>query len=190
MCALGKNIVIYFPIWLFGTAVCLLPQMPFLRRTHPVAATLLALAFLCCIVAGTHSEGFKNLVNHSVVVTDFVIALSFAVVLYVMLHNQSPGGRGAYPHLARFLAGCSYTLYVVHMPLLVFLRATLVEDVPWSPDPIHILIATVIAIGCVLFAHVVARFTEARTDYVREKVLSALALDSSATLRPATEERK
>jgi peptidoglycan/LPS O-acetylase OafA/YrhL len=147
----------------------------FLKREQSPIATFIVLGLFCSVVAGTHIGALKNLLYNSIIVTDYITATTFALLLYFMLHNQSPGGRGIYGKVSKSLANFSYTLYVVHMPVLVFLRAALLPDTPWSPDLGHISFGVAIALGCAIYAYLLSRFTEAQTDLVRDKLMNALA---------------
>jgi peptidoglycan/LPS O-acetylase OafA/YrhL len=72
------------------------------------------------------------------------------------------------------MAGFSYTLYLVHMPMLMFLTALLVGETRWLPDAKHIaiaLVALLFVIGC---AYLVARATEFRTTRVRDRLMGLL----------------
>jgi len=167
--ALGRSIAIYFPVWLLGTAVCLLPQLPALKRRSALAGTA-AVCLFCGIVLFTHTGFFRTHVSQSIVVIDYVTGLSFASVLYVLLHDRRPAEPGRYVKVAKLLAGLSYTLYVTHLPFLVFLRAALVPDAPWLPDPFHVGVGVVIALVALGYAFVVFRLAEAKTDRVRAKL--------------------
>ena len=168
---IGKNIILYFPIWLLGTAVCLLPQVSFLKRKQSLMTTCIALSLFCGIVMVTHIGTLKSLLYNSVLFIDYLTATTFAILLYYMLHNQSLADRGTYAKVSKWLANFSYTLYVVHMPVLVFLRAALVTDTPWLPTPRYVSFGVAIASGCVVYAYVISRLTEAKTDLVRGKVM-------------------
>lgn len=167
----GKNIVVYFPIWLLGTVVCLLPQVPFLKRRQSFLVTYTAIGLFCGIVAATHTGALKGLLTNSVVAVDYLTAVSFASLLYFLLHNQSPGGHRGYAKISKSLASFSFTLYVVHMPLIVFLRAFLVSDTPWSPDLVHVCFGMAIVLGCLFYAWVICRLTESKTELVRDVVI-------------------
>jgi peptidoglycan/LPS O-acetylase OafA/YrhL len=174
--AIGTNICIYFPIWLLGTAVCLLPQVSFLKREQSLITSFIALGLFCSVVAATHVRALKNLLDDSIIVSDYITAITFALLLYFMLPNRAPGGRGGiYAKISKSLANFSYTLYVVHMPLLVFVRAALLPDTPWPADPGHVGFGVAIALGCVVYAYVFSRFTEAKTDLIRDKLMNLLA---------------
>lgn len=119
----------------------------------------------------THIGTLKSLLYNSVLFIDYLTATTFAILLYYMLHNQSLADRGTYAKVSKWLANFSYTLYVVHMPVLVFLRAALVTDTPWLPTPRYVSFGVAIASGCVVYAYVISRLTEAKTDLVRGKVM-------------------
>jgi peptidoglycan/LPS O-acetylase OafA/YrhL len=194
--ALGKNIALDFPIWLLGTGVCLLPQIRWLKGKHSPLTTGIALALFGGVMAATHVGAVKRLLFNSELLVDYVLGISFALLLYFLLHNQAAGGRGRYATVSKTLASFSYTLYVVHMPVLVFLRASLLPDAPWSPDPLHVGFGVVIALGCIAYAYAISRVTEAKTDLVRDKVLTWLARPeakescSPQSLKPCAEDNK
>jgi peptidoglycan/LPS O-acetylase OafA/YrhL len=190
----GDKIALYFPIWLLGAVICFLPQIPGLRRKLPSWLVVVLFGVFCCVLALTHAGMFKanvkglaesilsgvfhvdttvhpQLVERVVgLVGDYVIGISFAILLYILLHDQTPQRKGVYGWCTEHLAGISFTLYVVHMPLLVFLRAALVPGRPWSPDMLHIGFAGGLTILMLAYAWLIAQVTEARTDVVRRWV--------------------
>jgi len=76
----------------------------------------------------------RNALGNSLWLTDLVTGGLFATWLYALLHDRHATSQNAYGRLARLLASISYTLYVVHLPLLVFLRAWFVPGAPWTPN--------------------------------------------------------
>jgi peptidoglycan/LPS O-acetylase OafA/YrhL len=133
--------------------------------------TTLALFFITLLLAHTH---FKTL--WSPVVADYFTAVSFAVFLYALLHDRAPSRQGSYARVASVFADCSYTLYVVHIPLLVFLRALLISNKPWNADPFHLGVAGIISVIAFGYTFLLSRLTEARTDSIRRRVMNALGL--------------
>jgi peptidoglycan/LPS O-acetylase OafA/YrhL len=71
---------------------------------------------------------------------------------------------------ARGLARFSYTLYVMHLPVLVFAAAVLVGTVRWSVSPVHVAVAAAVLLATTLYALGVATLTEFHTDRVRRWV--------------------
>lgn len=169
---LGRQIAIYFPIWLLGTAIALLPPIPILARRHSGVVTLTVVLAFVLFVAASHSSAFRALVSGSVVKIDYLNAIAFSLALYVMVHDRSVSRGGRYAAIAAWLAAFSYTLYVVHMPILVFLRAALLPDAPWPPDLPHVLLgATTLAVGCATCAFAISTITERRTARVRDMLI-------------------
>jgi peptidoglycan/LPS O-acetylase OafA/YrhL len=162
---IDKHILLYFPIWLLGVVACRLPPTPLLlnkpfRRVTTVAAAGL---FLCLMVAG-HLRPVKEFLGNSMIVMDYLTAVGFTSVLYVVLHYRESSRRGIYAAVAEHMAGMSYTLYVVHLPLLVFLRALLVPHVAWKPEPTTVAAAIGLCLFVIAYAIPIAIVTEARTD--------------------------
>jgi peptidoglycan/LPS O-acetylase OafA/YrhL len=118
----------------------------------------------------SHSVGFRGLSGESTVVADYVNGCTCALLVYVLLHDPAAAGDGPYARLAGGLAAFSFTLYVVHMPALVFLRAALVPGEPWRPDIVHVVAAGLLTAAMIAYAAGVAYLTEARTDRVRAAV--------------------
>ena len=134
----------------------------------------LAIGLFCSALAATHLEAGRKLLGGSIVAMDYVNGILFALVLYFLIHNQSPEKPGPYSRVSRTLAGFSYTLYLVHLPLLVFLRAALVREVPWRVNLGSIGWTIAISLGCVTYAYLISQFTEAKTNTVRNLVMARL----------------
>jgi len=169
--AVGTWIATYFPIWLMGTAVCLLPQIPALQRRFPFGVVMTGLLAFCAFVAMTHLTAVIDLFSSSAAGLDYVNGAAFAIVLYILLHDRSPARDDLYSRVSHEIAGCSYTLYVVHISLLIVLRAALLPDAPWPSEPRYLALAVVIAAGVLLYAYAISRVTERNTAAVRDKVL-------------------
>jgi peptidoglycan/LPS O-acetylase OafA/YrhL len=169
----GKTIALYFPIWLLGTAIHLLPRIPCLGRLAG-ALTAVVVVLFGLVMGLTHLSAFKAALGDSTIAVDYVTAISFAVVLYLVLDNRTPSRRSAYAAISRELATFSYTLYVVHMPLLIVLRAALLPDEPWTPDVLHIVLAGLLALFSLAYAFAIARLTEGRTEAIRDWIWERL----------------
>ncbi len=164
----------FFPIWLMGTAVSILPEIPGLRRRGLWLATAISLCLFLCTLVGIHLQSVRTLFGNNFVVIDYVTGATFALLAYVLLHHRAPSRGGYYSRVSRTLAGFSYTLYVTHIPLLVFLRAILVPDTPWLPTLPYFGAAVLLTVTCLLYAYLVGRNTEGKTDVVRRAALSLI----------------
>ena len=178
----GKTIALYFPIWLLGTVIYLLPRASFLAW-RPRELTACAVILFFAILGLTHLAAIKSVLGSSIVWIDYVTGGSFALLLYQLLENRGPSAGGIYAVFSRWIASFSYTLYVLHMPFLVFVRAFLLPDAPWSPDIVHMGVAAILTIIALGYAVVIAGMAEARTDHVRDWIWDRLRPDLLAAMK-------
>ena len=171
LAVLGKGIRLYFPMWLLGVAVCLGPRLPWLTGGRWRVAAAGAIGVFLATLFFTHTAAFQSQVSSSKVVADYFTGITFAAMAYVLVQNQAPSRGDAFSRVSKTLSGFSYTLYVVHLPLLVFLRAAFVPGAPWSPTALTMLWALLLTLLGVGYAAVVAQFTEHKTDVVRNFLL-------------------
>jgi len=156
-------ILVQFPIWLMGTALAVIPSPPLALSPWPWLRTAAAVVYVAATLA------FERLRTSHTVVADMLFGLLTAGFLYLLLsarkraREQSLGTR-----LSRSLARFSYTLYVMHLPLLVLIAALSLGKARWIPDPWHVLIASTFLALTLVCAYTLAFFTEFRTDRLRE----------------------
>lgn len=174
----GKTIAAYFVIWLMGTAICLIPR--FGQRLCWVAPVLGVLSAL--VLAAT--LGLIGLGRVRAESVDFLVAISFTGVMYAMLHRDSRSRGGVYALTARRFAGFSYSLYVVHLPVLIFCRALLTYRGGWSPDARHLVYAFGIMALIMIYAFAISLTTEAKTDAVRRWAMARLDRVSQRPIVP------
>ncbi len=165
----GSTISLYFLIWLLGVAVYVAPPLAVLSSRSVWHVCMVVSLGMCALWLSV-----ANLV--AIRPSDLVTGILFAGVIYLVI--QSP--RRASDDLgtrtgtvASHLAAFSFTLYLVHLPVLVFVRAGLQDHgVPglWQPTVTHLMIAATMVIGVVLIAFAVSLVTEAQTDRLRMRV--------------------
>ena len=166
----GPTIALYFLIWLAGVVVLAFPGkagIPVWRYRLGIAcAALVLLGMLAGSVSGAYGR----------IQADFTVAFAVALLIWALarLPSRSSGNGGlprapALARPARWLAGSSYTLYLVHLPIVVFLQAWLVSEggTRWQPDFVHLAAGAGIALALIAYAALFGAFTEARTDRVR-----------------------
>ena len=85
-------------------------------------------------------------------------------------------GRGFYPRIAHAMAGFSYSLYVLHFPLLLLLRAWIVPTPRWQPDLKHLGYGAIVGAVTISFALFVSVFTENKTRVARQWMRKVIPL--------------
>ncbi|MBD2449566.1 acyltransferase [Nostoc sp. FACHB-152] len=163
----GSEIRLYFIVWLMGALVSIGSTSRYISRK--IILNLLIFFSTLTLVISLKIENFVA----SEKVADFIIGIATAVLIYFLANDRSQIQKvGLYEKFAQGLAGCSYTLYLVHLPILCFIRACIIGDRPWEPDVFHVLLALGIVAFVFLYAVVIYYFTEAKTDKLRKLIMS------------------
>lgn len=179
-----RSILLYFSVWLFGALIHLIPPLKISgrvkRQRYIVGACLLLLA----------SVYVHPLIADWVVwnvPADFLVGASAALLLYLLAswYNCSPPSSTRYHRAANTMAGFSYTLYLTHYPVLVFIQAALVRHgfEGWSLTPMHGIYALMITSGVLLYSWLIAQVTEVHTTAVRKVVTGQLSRIRAVALR-------
>jgi peptidoglycan/LPS O-acetylase OafA/YrhL len=163
----GDRIALYFLLWLAGAAIVLAPPVPRLARRGPARTAALLVALGGCAAALAASRPLSERPG------DFAVGAAFAMLIYLLVQpagEAARDGRTCTARLWAWLAGLSFTLYVVHFPLLAFLRAGLDHEgvAVWQPTPLRVLAAVGVALAVVAYAFVLSLGTERQTTRVRK----------------------
>ena len=102
--------------------------------------------------------------------SDLSVGIAFTLFLFGVLQLEVGAGSSQYLRAAHRFAGFSYSLYVLHFPLLLFLRAWIVPPQRWLPDALHLFFGGLIGVLVLGFAWTIALFTENKTHVVRNWV--------------------
>jgi len=164
---IGPQISLYFVIWLAGALVGRLHRTvqsvpPRMQVIISMAAGLLFFGVLAWSRTHQFSSG---------TLADYLIGFCFALWLYTLIHSSREDVSPAYAYAAKKLSGFSYTLYLTHFPALLLLRGLIDPQGNWQPGLLHLLYGLGIALLMLVYAFVVAEFTEARTASVRRRLL-------------------
>lgn len=154
-----------FVVWLAGGCVALTShyfRFATFRRWRAGSYTFLAaaLAGVCLFAARAH-RGWLG--------SDLAVGLSFALLTHGIVQLDVPLSTSGL-RLAKTFAGFSYSLYVLHFPLLLLIRARWLPTYRWQPDGIHLLWGAGIAAGALVYAFGIAHITEQKTSFVRSWV--------------------
>lgn len=178
----GRQILIYFPIWLLGALLGFLPLCVGMQGWVKVAATILAGLFAVAMAMLGHVGTIKLALGGSTAM-DYFTGVGVAVLVYVLLHYDEVARAGIYAKVARWSSEFSFTLYLTHIPLLVWLRSLWISGRPWDGSLEYIAAAFGLSAMAILFAWVVYWFTERHTRRVKAWFLARAADWSQLTTR-------
>ena len=164
-----------FLIWLLGSAVYVVTNRigatwrtkPALVRNSAVAASL---ALFLATLAATHLWSVSWLVDGLIVGIGFSILLTVIIAFDVgipkILHSGSAYGAKA-----------SYSLYLIHFPLMLFLASTVFAGQVFVAGPFALMAAIGLTLALVAFGWLFGMATEAHTGKVRNYLSSLLLRD-------------
>ena len=115
---LGVDFLLYAGLWCLGAAASLVVK-PFLRRPFVALATMLAL-----LIAARLEHGWVDASFTHTMLRDYLAALSFAWVLVSWRGRRAPL-LARIAGLNKFMASFSYSLYLIHFPLMLFILGAL-----------------------------------------------------------------
>jgi peptidoglycan/LPS O-acetylase OafA/YrhL len=134
---LPVQIMLYFAIWLLGVAFSRV------RIDCGIGARCAWLALLAATTGYSRLTGDNDEFDHATLAMDLVCSLMFLVLLSSLQFKAAPASKLAQP-LARsgkFFADFSFSLYVLHVPLIVLLKHVAVTQFglrQLSPgEPLH-----------------------------------------------------
>lgn len=172
----GKKILLDFPVWLMGMALCLLPAAPpAVRRWLCPCSSLLLIGVLLILRSNRIQSETGG---------DYLLAGTFTFFLYGVLGSRNCVPK-LYERLARFFSGISYTLYLVHMPFLFFVTASVIGlKTLWQPTGLHLGMGLLVVSIAFIYVYLVWRLTEANTDRVRCYIDDKLSKSSQVNVMP------
>jgi peptidoglycan/LPS O-acetylase OafA/YrhL len=154
----GWSIALLGLTWLMGALITFLPAFPARGSWTRRLAIALALAFFGAgLVLSKLLDSLSG---------DLVLGLAVTAMIWVTLKCATAPLPAFYVHAARRAAHSSYTLYLVHLPLLIFLKATL--HLPRAYPGWHVyLVAAGVLAAILSYAQLVYEAFEKNTDRVR-----------------------
>jgi len=171
----GKQIMLYFVIWLLGTLIAVVK--PYVFKISVVNYLVL---FILTAVAAASTKGLYTIYDtqtswmNPYFIPDLSVGIAFALLIYwvnSLFGTKRSNGRLA---ISKELAGFSYTLYLVHYPLLYFWNAWTTSP-QWHIDVKHTLEVKVIYLtAIVIYAYILARVTEFKTTKVTNFIFNLL----------------
>jgi peptidoglycan/LPS O-acetylase OafA/YrhL len=169
----GEGILRGFLVWLLGAGLAVIPSPAaitgHMRRIGMASAALL----LLLQVVLTYAPAPFNLEKGGFPQSDLILGLIFSILMYFSLHDQLAVGNG-YRRTAKFSANVSYTLYLTHMPLLVFIAAW--RGKRWYPSEEHLFLGVGILVLSLAYAIAIWMLFERHTDSLRRRAEGLLGM--------------
>jgi peptidoglycan/LPS O-acetylase OafA/YrhL len=163
----GSSIALLGIPWLMGVLIVYLPAFPARRPWTRSLAIVAALALLgggLTLVRIWQSRVSENSMGSQI--GDVLLGLVVTLLIWVTLHCATAPLPSFYVRLAQRAARSSYTLYLVHLPLVVFLKASL--NLPRMAPSWHAgLVSVGILLVVVVYAQLVFEIFEKNTAEVR-----------------------
>lgn len=168
---LGQTFFVYLGLWFIGLVLAFIP---YYRRLYPTVALFLFLLILTVVRLKQNvfdqDETFR-------IVKNYIVAFSFGLLILSM-RNQKSKVLIRMAKINRFFADFSYSLYLIHFPLMLFLLATLSSTgkfhgikIGYSPtNGLGVILYIFIIIIVYLIAWVFAQGTEAQTWRIRKYI--------------------
>jgi len=179
---LGTAKLIGFGIWLAGFVVVLIWSR--IQPLPPAWRFAYLLASGAALAASLYLARTMRIIPP---ISELAIGAAFSAFLYAVLQLDFRLPPSAtYLRGARLFAGFSYSLYVLHFPFLLFLRAWFAPEARWQPDAAHLIFGLVIGFTALLFSWLVALRTEYQTGAARNTLREFLGMRKSlpSTARP------
>jgi peptidoglycan/LPS O-acetylase OafA/YrhL len=155
----GRWILVLFPVWLCGTVLALAPAPRVGPAVRWAAVALYTPVVFVLPMVPWPWRYFRM---------DYGLGILTALLLWVLLSARERAQEERVTvRASRSLAGSSYSLYLVHYPMLAMVAAILMKGRFWQPTPRHIAIGAGIAAVAVVYGYGVAACTEWHNDRVR-----------------------
>ena len=154
----GLSVFLLGLTWLMGASINFLPAFPARGRWTRGLAIVLALVLFAAGLVESKLLGS--------IPSNLILGLAVTAMIWVMLYCATAPLPAFYVHIARRAAHSSYTLYLVHLPMLIFLKAALHLPRAYPGWHAYLVGAGVLA-AIVLYAQLVFEAFEKNTDRVR-----------------------
>jgi len=117
----GWSIAALFPIWLFGALLSLIPKTLTPKQARQSSLVAFPILLICML-------GFRVL-PVTTIVGEYIVGLVATALLYLLSQQNEPSQPNVYRKAAESSAQISYTLYIVHLPIAIFLASLI--NYPW-----------------------------------------------------------
>jgi len=151
-----------FVVWVAGSALVLVYSRFTLRSKGVAILAAIATAVLffgCSAWLRTGDLGPLN--------PDLILGTTFTLFLFSVLQMKFGSQSNWSARLSHSWAGFSYSLYVLHFPFLLCLKAFIAPSQRWDPDWVHLFYGVILGTVTLLYSWAVSLVTEDKTNVVR-----------------------
>lgn len=166
LCFVGKAIAVLFLIWLMGAAVSVLPRKVRISKVKRLSAASLLLLLLLMLSV--------RIARWPTLPADLVIGLATSLLIYLLVQQTQESKNTVYRRVAGFFSHISYSLYLFHLPIAMFLAGIL--NTPWYPwisSPRYVLAFLAADSGIVVCVYGLWWLFERNTDFIRRFVFGS-----------------
>jgi peptidoglycan/LPS O-acetylase OafA/YrhL len=161
----GRKIALMGLIWIMGVGIHLLPVIRICNKVQRLAALVFAVTTTCgCLV---WCKGVQSPLS------DYSLGITIALLLYFLVHFTTVSSLGWSRGVIQHWAKSSYTLYLVHLPLLILVTAWIGQP-RWEPNAVTLSYAAIVFFGVLAYAQLAYLMFEKHTDDLRRWLRSNL----------------
>jgi peptidoglycan/LPS O-acetylase OafA/YrhL len=164
-----------YMLWALGALATLAPRPLIASRWLSLAIYIALVVPIRLLVRGPNLEAFPRLQD----IADLITTIAF-LNLAISLRFGGEGGWSLFrPRLHKHLADFSFSLYSVHMPVLILARAAVdrLLGVGWARElatPLHWEVMAAVMVATIAFGYGFSRLTEAHTGAARRMLRETL----------------
>jgi peptidoglycan/LPS O-acetylase OafA/YrhL len=164
---LSGDFAFAFFIWGMGTIAVVGPRPAWIRSKG--SRSIAWIVWLLVLLVDR-----LGLLGRSLRVESLVLGAATAGLLWILSAQPVKSYQISATLFIRRLSALSYSLYLLHLPLLVFLSAQLVRNNRWAPTPSRLVIATGLLPLVAVYVYIMWWLFERQTVAVRKHLLGLL----------------
>jgi peptidoglycan/LPS O-acetylase OafA/YrhL len=165
---IGAHAAFLFSVWVLGAIVAHLPP----RIPSRSAGLVVLLGTIMFVGVFLTLKKFSMPLYAS----EILLGVLTASLIYAIKCQDGPGKVSVYSRTSRFFSNISYTLYLTHVPFLIFVCAIVNSPwTRWAVSPVTVGEFAVVMSLAIVWARILYLLFESKTDAARQVVWSRVA---------------